>query len=367
MDLFPNRWASHAPRNAWHLVWRMNRQVLPLVDHALTGWRKRISDIPNAELRAQALASISTKAFHCQGGSAYASLDPANSSDLVELIVAFQTISDYLDNLCDRSVSMEEADFRALHQAMLDAVNPLEDGTYDYYQQHPNRNDGGYLRSLVQTCQHQVRKLSSYALVQNHIQKWVGWYADLQVYKHLKPESREPRLLAWWETHQSATPSLRWNEFAAATGSTLGVFMMFALAAQSDLTETAVERCARAYFPWICSVHILLDYVIDQEEDRIGGDLNFCTYYQSQAECMERLEWLVAEARAATINTPADLFHKMIIEGLIAVYLSDPKADQQQSVRSVRQRIMRNSPLMRIFFWFNTKWVRLTRPQSRFE
>jgi len=44
--------------------------------------------------------------------------------EAIRFIVAYQTISDYLDNLCDRSTSSDPADFRALHESMLHALTP---------------------------------------------------------------------------------------------------------------------------------------------------------------------------------------------------------------------------------------------------
>jgi len=51
-------------------------------------------------------------------------------------------------------------------------------------------------------------------------------------------------------------------------------------------------------------------------------------------------------------------FHRMIIEGLLAIYLSDPKVSEQQEVRSVSKRLMKGSPLTRLFFFFNSRWIR---------
>jgi len=36
-----------------------------------------------------------------------------------------------------------------------------------------------------------------------------------------------------------------------------------------------LTQVKNSYFPWVQGLHILLDYLIDQEEDRINGDLNF--------------------------------------------------------------------------------------------
>jgi tetraprenyl-beta-curcumene synthase len=46
-------------------------------------------------------------------------------------VVALQTISDYLDNLCDRRGS-PTGRFRQLHLAMTDALDPAGE-THDYY------------------------------------------------------------------------------------------------------------------------------------------------------------------------------------------------------------------------------------------
>ncbi len=104
----------------------------------------------------------------------------------------------------------------------------------NYYALRLEQNDGGYLRSLVTTCQDCIRQLPGYASAMPYVRDLVGLYTDLQVYKHIRPELREQALLEWWEQHRERTPHLQWNEFAAATGSTLGVFMLFLAA--SDLS-----------------------------------------------------------------------------------------------------------------------------------
>src|SRR5690606_17649392 len=148
----------------------------------------------------------------------------------------------------------------------------------DYYAFHPEKDDGGYLDSLVKTCQSCICLLPSYGLAKQRVVELVALYCDLQVYKHIGKDSREQALSAWWETHRQNYPALRWNEFAAATGSTLGVFMLFAASADKFMPQETPDLVFAAYFPYVCGLHILLDYLIDQDEDTVGGDLNFCKY-----------------------------------------------------------------------------------------
>ncbi|MBD2872971.1 tetraprenyl-beta-curcumene synthase family protein [Paenibacillus arenilitoris] len=339
---------------------RVYKYVLPGVDKELGQLRAIAERIPDPELRAQALASMASKKFHCQGGGVYAAANLEHRDKLIPLIVALQTISDYLDNLCDRSTSLDPDDFRLLHQSMLDAVNPGVP-LRDYYALRAENDDGGYLHHLVTTCQTQAEKLPSYGSVRKHVTELVGLYADLQVYKHIRKDLREQHLLAWWERHRGDYPNLRWNEFAAATGSTLGMFMLFLAAGEETLSEQDAAAIKSIYFPHVCGLHILLDYLIDQEEDYAGGDLNFCNYYEDGTQLAHRMDLIVNRAREDVEKLPASRFHRLIIEGLLALYLSDPKVRRQADVKDVSRKLMKNSPLTRLFFLVNSIWIRKQR------
>ncbi|MFD1176768.1 tetraprenyl-beta-curcumene synthase family protein [Paenibacillus puldeungensis] len=345
------------PKEPIRLMSRVYKYILPDVRHELDCWKKDAERIPDMELRKQALASIASKEFHCQGGAVYAAANLPLRHILIPLIVAFQTISDYLDNLCDRSTSKAEDDFRLLHQSMLDAVNPST-SLQNYYALREEQQDGGYLHRLVQACRDNIAELPGYRSAKPFIMDLVGLYTDLQVYKHIDPKLREAKLLSWWEHHENRAPELRWNEFAAATGSTLGVFMLFLAAGNEGLDEASAKVIHDAYFPHVCGLHIMLDYLIDQAEDELGGDLNFCSYYENKETMLGRIAFIVEGARRDIQKLPASSFHRMIIEGLLALYLSDPKVSQQEEIREVSKRLMRRSPLMRLFFFANSLWIR---------
>lgn len=345
------------PREPFRLMSRVYKFILPGVRKELDFWKHTAAQIPDSELRKQALASIATKEFHCQGGSVYAAANLAQRHVLIPLIVAFQSISDYLDNLCDRSTSMDPNDFRLLHQSMLDAVD-LERNPQDYYALREEKEDGGYLLSLVKACRLRISQLPGYPAAKPYIVELVSLYSDLQVYKHIHPDQREAALLTWWEDNKYRTPHLQWNEFAAATGSTLGVFMLFLAASSPNLTDVGAKKIFDCYFPHVCGLHIMLDYLIDQEEDEIGGDLNFCSYYDSRELMIDRITMIIENARRDVADLPASSFHVMIIEGLVALYLSDPKVSQQKEIRDASRKLMRKSPLMRVFFFINSRWIR---------
>lgn len=310
---------------------RFAKDVIPRVDREMDHWRHFAARIPQAALREQALASIGSKLFHAEGGSVFAAADPAVAEHLVPLIVALQTISDYLDNLGDRTDSLDERDFRSLHQSMLDAVS-TEPVFHDYYAHHPHKDDGGYLLALVQTCQQHVRQLPDYHLVEREVRRHVERYCDLQVYKHLPWTEREQRLIEWHKAHPDRPSGLEWWEFSAACGSTLGMFALFLEAARGT-DSSRVDLISRVYFPWVCGVHILLDYLIDLEEDRIEGDLNFVSYYPSLQDALTGMRLLVRRGVKEVKRLPNSPFHMAVLEGLLGLYLTDGKVREQRMGR----------------------------------
>ncbi len=340
------------PGNLAAMTTRIFLDVRPRVHHHLQAWTARAGAIPDPELRRQALLSIGTKSFHCEGGGIYALLAGDAFEDAVRFIVAYQTISDYLDNLCDRSTSQDPEDFRALHESMPQALAPESDRT-EWYRLHGERDDGGYLADLVETCRNALRRVPSYGAVAPALLRLSGLYGNLQVHKHVRLEERLPRLLAWFEANRNGVPELRWYEFAAATGSTLGIFCLVSSAFREGFSEAEAGRVEKALFPWVQALHILLDYLVDQEEDRQGGDLNFCTYYPGEEDLLERLSWLFGRAEEAVRGLPEAPFHRMIIRGLLGIYLADRKVDRQARVRRMARKLVGMGGPAALFFFLH--------------
>lgn len=303
------------------------KKVFPLIDMELHHWSTQAASHACPELKEQALSSIRDKKFHCQGGSIYSLYPMVYRTDFISLVVALQTISDYLDNLCDNAGIIDEQAFRQLHQAMTDALDPNA-LPQDYYAFYPYKQDGGYLRQLVITCQQQVKKLPSFELVKPQVQQLASLYSDLQTYKHLDPKIREEKMLTWIDQHLESYPQITHWEFAAATGSTLGIFMLCAAASDKNLTPLAAANISSAYFPWISGLHILLDYFIDAAEDQEKGDLNFVAYYRDSVQLLSRLILFTEQAFLQASTLPHSSFHKIVVQGLLAMYLSDPKTNR---------------------------------------
>ncbi|MBC2725052.1 tetraprenyl-beta-curcumene synthase family protein [Desulfosporosinus sp.] len=331
------------PINSMKLIYLYISKVFPLVKQELDGWKEKARQAPDARLCHQALESIRWKAFHCQGGSIYALYPGINREEAIRFITAYQTMSDYLDNLVDSLEVQDEKAFSQLHLAMQEALNP-EAVPSDYYLYYPYREDGGYLEKLVKTCQDSLAKLPSYKTVQEEAIKLAELYSHLQTYKHLSLEQRESKMLDWIAPYISDDSEITEWEFAAATGSTLGIFCLYAVAYDSKLTIDQVKMIKKTYFPWICGLHILLDYFIDLREDRETNQLNFVAYYNHPEKIYQRLNLFLENSLQQAELLPYPQFHKVVVRGLLAMYLSDEKS-MDVNIQSIVKNLLKNSGL----------------------
>ena len=202
------------------------------------------------------------------------------------------------------------------------ALSPEVEGGGNYYRYRDDQDDGGYLDELVETCQDVLKKTKHYDKIAPILHELACYYCDLQIHKHVKLEEREPRLQTWFEAHKENLPEMSWFEFSACAGSTLGIFCLVAYAFHDELHDEDIAKIRQGYFPYVQGLHILLDYFIDQEEDRIGGDLNFCSYYENEQVILDRMKHFVEEAEKSIGDLPHAKFHRLISRGLLGIYLS---------------------------------------------
>lgn len=338
------------------LTLKFIKKVFPEVSRELKSWTNICRDCSSEVFAKQALSSIRLKRFHSQGGCIFALYPKTDLHAAIKFIVSLQTISDYLDNLCDRTDVADEHAFRQLHLSMLDAVDPERDMS-PYFRFYPYGDDSGYLNKLVEKCRCHVRNLPSYNLVIDTVKKYVHLYSDLQSYKHLNKKVRENCLKTWAGYYKKQYPDISCWEFSAAAGSTLGIFVMYASAHDPDLTTGDVKALDAVYFPWICGLHILLDYYIDAHEDLRTGDLNFTFYYKNLKQCEGRLTFFMERAYEQCSSLPYPEFHRTIIRGLLAMYLSDPKASLGMN-RLASRNILKNSKPQTVFYYKLCKFLR---------
>ncbi|MDT8859321.1 tetraprenyl-beta-curcumene synthase family protein [Alkalihalobacillus sp. MEB130] len=344
-----------APTKPIPLLMNIYKEVIPTVHKYFDPWIEKASAIPDPELRSQALDALKKKKFHCEGGGVYGLVAKDRFDDLLQFIIAYQIACDYLDNLCDQSPSLDPNDFRSLHQSLLDALTPGAT-LKNYYQYRQEQNDGGYLHSIVKTCQDILSTFPSFEKVQAGMLELSGYYGDLQVHKHVIKEERIPRLEKWFDEHRHKVPKMTWYEFSACAGSTLGIYTLATYATKPDLTEETATVLKEGYYPWLQGVHILLDYFIDQEEDIADDELNFLFYYKDEKEMIERFRLFVTKAEEYIAKLPDPKFHRMIIRGVIAIYISDEKVQKDKELKKKSKKMVKMGGLPTFLFLLNS-WM----------
>lgn len=323
------RFLALGPRG-WLATARFVGSVIPRAGRELATIRARAASIPDAALREQALASIDGKAYHVQGGCILATFLPKRSAErYIRIVAALETIYDYLDNLCDRLPGVTQQAYATLHRSLIDALDARRTPV-DYYRDGPAGDDGGYLRWLVDAARADLRALPSYSAVRERLVEVAGFYAELQVLKHGPAGVREAACDAWYVRNAERFPDLSWWEFAAACGSSLPVFALIELATRERLDAAEIEATTTAYFPGISALHILLDYFIDQAEDREHGELNFVACYATTADAVVGLRRLVTSTLARVRTLAGSARHRFLVQAMCVFYLTHPKIFEQR-------------------------------------
>jgi tetraprenyl-beta-curcumene synthase len=340
--------------------------VFPRVSRELGHWRERALAIPDPALRAQALQALS-KRGNMEGAAAFATFAPrARRGAVVRAAVAFQSAYNYLDTLSEQPSPAPLANSRRLHEALLVALAcPREwDPSAlqpDYYEHHCSnrrgRGDGGYLAALVDACRGALRELPSYPAVAPAARRAAERVVSFQAFNTGEVQGDREAMERWGRTQMGIpeghtageqTPpgiDLRWWETAASGGSSLGVHVMIAAAADPAIEPGQVDALENAYFPWIGALHSMLDHLIDAAEDARTGQRNLIDLYASPEQAAERMSLLAERALACARTLPPPHRHELIVAAMASFYLSAPEAQEGEALPVTRAVLEAFGPL----------------------
>lgn len=306
-------------------VVRYLTSIFPLVRRELAYWQAQARRIPDPVLRSDAIEGL-TKRGNLEGAALFAVLAPrSRRRETVRTLVAFQTAYNYLDTVAEQTSEDPIANGRQLHQALLVALDPAA-GQPDYYALHPQREDGGFLAAIVDSCRTALATLPSYAAV---LDVCSAAAARIVTFQSLNLTERQGGhdALERWARHQAPEDSgLDWWQAAAAEGSSLAVHALIATAANPDVRQRDAEAIDAAYFPWICALHSLLDSLVDVAEDEHAGQRNLLSYHASTEQTAFAMTTLAQGATDACRHLPGELQHRVILHAMVGYYLSSPEA-----------------------------------------
>ena len=312
------------------------RRILPRVRSELGRWRLEAARIPDPELRAAALHSLTEKASNPEATAVFACLAPRRGrAALVGASVAFQVAVDYLDTLGEEPGAEPLADGLSLHRSLVDALSPGA-ATSDWYAHHPHRDDGGYLGRLVDAVRGAIAPLPSAAAILPSARDAAERCGEGQSRTHAAAAG-DPGPLGEWAEGLAVAPGFEWWELGAGGASSAAVHALLALAATPAATPGEAELVDAAYFPSIGALTVLLDDLVDREADREAGEHSFLGHYDPPELLASRLTAIADAADDATRPLRRSARHRAILAGVLAFYLRPPATPA--SAEAERERL----------------------------
>jgi len=311
--------------------------VFPRARRQIAYWRRRASDVPDEALRRLALSTQREERGNLEGAAAFAAFAPRSMrGNVVRAAVAFQAIYDYVDSLVEQPADDALANGRRLHQALDVAVTPGLPHQ-DYYAHHCNKDDGGYLVDLVDTCRNALESLPSYSTVQVPARRAVARMVDYQTLIHASGGDAAERLQAWAGQCTPPGMDLRWWETAASSASSLLVFALMVEAAQPHRATAYIARIERTYHPWIGALHVLLDSLVDHLDDATSGHLSLVAHYHGPEDAADRLSKIARAAREHAEGLELRAAHLLLLAAMACFYLSADAAQDEYARLAARK------------------------------
>lgn len=336
------------PAQLWTLARAAAREVswgLHEVTREMGRWRALAERIPSGPIRDDALYALGHKRTHADGAALFSTLPDKRDANLIRLLVAYELILDFLDNVSERHRT--EANGRELHLALIEAIAP-ERTPSDYYRHHPWKEDGGYLRALVESCQQRCRTLMSFEQVRAVVLAEATRTQVLALNHLTDPDARDAALRRWATEECADDEGFAWYEFGGAGSASLVVLALLTLAARPRVTAADVARMRRAYWPWMSLVAVMLDSYADQLEDAISGDHSYVAHYATPEARIERLCGFIRTASANALSLPAGHRHAVIVASMVAMYLSKDSARSRSMVDDTRILVAAGGSLARV-------------------
>lgn len=300
------------------------------------GWRALASMIPDRALRADALEALACKRPMVDGAAMFWTLPRARSPELLRLLVAYQVLADYLDCTSERAATHGIRNGLQLHRALIEAIDPSLPLS-DYYQYHPWREDGGYIRALVEYCRQAAARLPSFAQAQPLAVRAARLTTVLALNHEPDSALRDTELKAWAALHFPESSALAWFELAASASAWLTILALLALAADTGRGRSEAEATYAAYFPWVSLAGTMLDSYADAAEDHEAGAHSYIAHYTSATEAHERVSEILTTAFAKAADLPNGERHLALISCMVAMYLSKESTRMTGNLQATRQ------------------------------
>jgi len=316
----------------------------------LRRWRSRAEEIEDPRLHALAVAKLRDEHFNAQVASTLATivrrpLRPA----AIEAIVALEVLFDHLDGLSEELGGDPLGEALAILAPVREAVEvgsegdrvaartdrvpartdgvatvadriatPADDGV-------GMQADGGYVAELVRAVRDAIAPLPALASVQRSLLAAAQRCIEAQAHMHAASAIGEGPVREWAIRAAEGGP-LNWREhLAGAASSVLAMHALIAAAADPCTTERDALALDELYL-CIGVMSTTLDSVVDREQDIESGAASQAARYGDPRELSEALVSVCEQIVTRSADAPHAAHHLMSLSGVLAYYLSSPRA-----------------------------------------
>lgn len=314
--------------------------VFPRVAFEVCRRRTLAKRIPDPALRRLALEALDRKRCNLEGAAAFAAIVRRESRPhVVKALVACQTICDYLDLLSEQPSRDPVANGCQLHEALIVATTPGKPHR-DYYLHHGHRDDGGYLRTLVESVHEALTALPLLSQIVEPMRRAAERIVAYQSFNHGDTLGSYEPFERWACAETRPMTGLRWWETGAGAGSTLTLFVLIASAADPRMRPSDMRAIEDAYFPWIGSLHSLLDSLVDHDEDLAADGRALVDYYASPLHAAARMRMIAIEALRRAAALPRGRRHALIVAAMASFYICEIHRSPSPHARLVAPSVL---------------------------
>jgi tetraprenyl-beta-curcumene synthase len=333
--------ARLSARQIWILILATARELtwgLLTVAHEVRQWRRRSRAIPSPWIREEALKASAEQRSHIDGAALFSILPRHRSRHLLRLLVSYEIIWDFLDNVNEHTQNAGVASGLRLHQALIDALDPnREIGAF--YTHHPSDEDAGYLRQLTFTCRETYTQLSSHGMTQKVITRESTRALVCAINHDPHPNRRNQALEDWATAEFPKGHEAQWFELTAAASTNITIYALLALASEPACSRDLIAQTAASYFPWISVLTAMLDSYVDQAEDADINAHNYLSHYETPAAAIKRLCALIERCLREANSLQHGERHVVISCSMFAMYLTKDCA-RKPPMRQTTNRLL---------------------------
>lgn len=299
--------------------------VAPRVRAELRRWYGQAESISDPTLRTHAADKLRQERGNTEVIATLCTLAPRrHRGTLVVASVALQVMYDYLDAVTEQDVDEPLRNGRQLFRSFAVALTPGE-APVDYYQFHPQADDGGYLDALVASARGAMVELPAFSAVLPTVRAATKRFTEAQTRSHAVSRYGFGQLERWAEAPADRIGMAWWEWAGGAAASILVVHALLSAAADGRTTPCEALRIDIAYLLG-STLTTMLDSLLDDERDVAEDSHRFFAYYPNACVARTRLTCIARRAVGAARDLPHAPHHAMTVSGIAAFYLSLPNA-----------------------------------------